>query len=504
MDNDLNRAAAPGSRRLMALYLGACFGGTLLAGEPGAWTGVPSRISAPANSVENSNRFGAAPDGQSQSLFIREPSSDFPPASDSMRSAHFSSGANGSVRPVPNAPKVVVAPPQRTATSGYELKEDAWSDPEIELDPASVMAVFSDKSIHLTQPAARKDKASRQEISVASLRSQPTLRPEQEPSWILPGFSVGSLRESAAKALDDAAIGLSHRASLSAAAAATESLRKVALALDLQRGDNLASTDLAEALLAMSEAEDFVGRYGNVDSAAIARMVRSHETRSLKEYDTSNLTGIGAADIYMDFARQRLGAIAVADPLAAHALGLLAKSYRQRSAESPIALAASVHLMRAAASAAPTDRGLGTELAAVLEQANLHNESQFVLAHVNGLPMENVAGLLDPGMSTEVTATSGTILGADANSARQAIRVEQIAPEAFASISRSEAGPIGDPASMRPLIGSHQAKKSEPSSAVSSQAMYDSPGTATESSKQESKQGNVVTRAFKSVTRIWR
>lgn len=502
MENDLNRAGVPGSRRLMALSLATCFGGSLLAGEPGAWTSVPSRISAPANPVGSSTRVGAASGGRSQSLFIREPSSDSESAYGSSRFPELSMDANVPDRPIATAPKVVAASPQRSPTDRYELQEAAWSGPE--LDAASVLTVFDGEDSRLTQAAARKNKALRQEVTVASLKSQPTLRPETEQAWILPGFSVGSLRESAAKSLDDAAIGLSHRASLSGAAAATEALRNVAQALDLQRRDNLASTDLAEALLAMSEAEDFVGRYGNVDSAAIARMVRSHETRSLKNYDTSNLTGIGAADVYMDFARQQLGAIAVEDPLAAHAIGLLAKSYRQRATESPIALAASVHLMRAAASAASTDRGLGTELASVLEQANLHSESQVVLAHVNRLPMEHVDGILDSGMSTEVTVTSGTLLGTDSNSAGQVIRVEQIAPEAFADISRSEAGPIGDPSLMRPLIGSDQPKKPELSSAVSSQAMYGSPGTATEVLNQGSNQGNFVTRAFKSVTRIWR
>jgi hypothetical protein len=302
-----------------------------------------------------------------------------------------------------------------------------------------------------------------------------TLRVESEGSGILPGFSTASLRQSAAKSLDESTARLTHRASLSAAAAAIDALRLIGQSIDTSHGDGLATTGIESSLVAIREAEDFVGRYGHIDTGAISRMVRSHETKVLKDFDTSQLTGIIAADVYLDSARQTLSSIAIADPLAAHAIALLAKSYRQRATETPLALATSVHLMRAAAAAVPDDRGLAIELASVLEQAKLYAESQTVMAKAMQISSPNE-------MRADSGSTISVVSGKDdgVSSTKQAIQIEQLSPELFASVSRPEGGPTGHDSA-----GSRAAK-------------------ATESATEPAMEGNPVSRAFKSMTRMWR
>jgi len=349
-------------------------------------------------------------------------------------------------------------------------------------------------------------------IPVAATRSDTNTRAVRgTPAMALPGFSVGALRFAAAQSLDEAALALSRRASMSAADAATDSLRKLTQAIDLQTSSNVAGTRLAAALTAMWEAEDFVGRYGTVDSVAIARMVRSHETPVLKGIDASGLSGIAAADHYMNFARRALGSIAGADPLCSHAIAMLAKSYRQRADESPIALAASVHLMRAAAQSASDDLGITMELASVLRQANLPGESAALQDHAEGLATSRPKAALDSDEAIEIFLAA---VASGNQSASQAVKVQQISPEAFAGISRSEAGPMGNVAvsSLGTILQTSvnnsaavttTANQTPPTFTsgidVSLASRIDAPPTS-----GADQSANPLKRTLKSMTRLWR
>jgi hypothetical protein len=262
--------------------------------------------------------------------------------------------------------------------------------------------------------------------------------------------------------------------------------------------------------MAIREADDFAGRYGTVDSAAIARMVNSHHTKTLKEFDTSQLTGIIAADIYLDSARQMLESMAASDPLAAHAIAMLAKSYRQRASESPLALATSVHLMRAAVAAAPGDRALTIELASVLDQANMKAEAQELRTRATPLAGNRDASSAS-GDSSVIAVVTGMRKSADPNHAQQAVRIEQISPEAFALASAAEAGPTGNytgnptlSQTQRPLNQSLQSNGANETVATSTKPSPVNQFDPYAPKTKPAGEGNAVSRAFKSMTQAWR
>lgn len=335
----------------------------------------------------------------------------------------------------------------------------------------------------------------------------PSSRRPIQPSTVMPGFGAVSLREQAAKHLDESVARLGHRASLTAGAEATEALRLIAQAKDLAAQSSDSSAALEAALTALKEAEDFVDRYGTVDGNAITRMVRAHQTMVLKSFDCSQLTGASAADVYLDTSRRILAEMSSTDSLAAHAVACLAKSYRQRSSESRLALAASVHLMRAAVIAMPNDRELTEELASVLNQAELRQEAQHVLA----LSQRLMPRASEPVIGGPIIAVvSGVRLDSANGQATQAVRLEQLTPEAFSQLSRIESGPSGA------LSGHYASQTQSPAmtgtnhsqSAVALVATAPNKNAvaapATESGVIENQVGNPFTRAVKSVTGMWK
>lgn len=260
--------------------------------------------------------------------------------------------------------------------------------------------------------AAKIERANRPQ----SHSNTPSLRHE-----VLPGYSVEALRKSAAESISDAELKLRSQAYLTAAKKATEALQWIAQAVDAQNGQSIASHDLECALTAIRESEDFVGKYGVVDSVAIARMVRSHSTEVLKPYDTSNLNGLAAADLYLNWARKGLSEIVKADPLAVQAIRVLAHSHRLRDDGTPLGVATSVHLMRAAADSQADDPRIHLELAQTLEVAGLHDESEQAFAAV----ANRAAG-------TDRLFSTGK---------RSDLDLIEVSPEEFASISSPAAGP---------------------------------------------------------------
>ncbi len=295
------------------------------------------------------------------------------------------------------------------------------------------------------------------------------------------GYSSSSLRNSAVAALQQSSERLAHRASLSAAAAATEALRLVAQSIDTERRDNSASTEVDRSLIAIREAEDFVDRYGMVDSSAISRMVRSHETTTLKGVELESLSGLAAADAYLDGARRQLVRVAGGDPLAGEAIQMLAKAYRQRAGESSLVTATAVHLMRAAYQTMPSNRETAAEMAAVLGEAHLDGERQQVLAKMMQLPAGSQSTSDD--WQSVVAVVSGTSGGTNA----QTIQIANVSPEAFASVSGLQTGPSG------PVVS--EAK----STATGSPANRSADRTAPVSDASES--GNALMRTLKAMTR---
>ncbi len=451
MDARLNRADAAKRSSLIAVICGAAAAAPLSMGPSDLLAGQPARLPAPVQQLASRENTPA------ENLFIREP-----------------------------VDESVTAKP-------WAISQKSESD-STRTRVANQTASFTSSRL----PSSAPSRPITRTQSLSSLDSAlfTTLRTETAPT-VFPGFSTQSLRQTAAKSLDDAADRLNYRASLSAGASASEALRLVAQSIDIQRGNDQATTEVMAALTTIREAEDFVGRYGVVDSAAIARMVRSHETQALKDFDTSQLTGIVAADIYLDSARQRLAAVAVADPLAVRAIQFLSKAYRQRASESEIALPTSVHLMRAATQVASGDRELAYEFAAILQQAQLNRESQEVLATLSRMPAPsaNRMGEATPGV---IAIVSGTQTTGGLEPTQHAIQIQQLSPDAFAAISRPEAGPSGSAGNIGSLSDAGAGQKS--TSDTHRQTDSASPPKRGDAMPT---QGNAVSRAFKAMTRAW-
>src|SRR5690606_11927243 len=68
-------------------------------------------------------------------------------------------------------------------------------------------------------------------------------------------------------------------------------------------GTSDATRALEQALTAVREAGDLVGRFGHVGTAELQRMVSSHQTPALHDCRLAEVTPYTAADLYLDFAR---------------------------------------------------------------------------------------------------------------------------------------------------------------------------------------------------------
>lgn len=206
------------------------------------------------------------------------------------------------------------------------------------------------------------------------------------------GYGVETLRKSAMELIAEAQLKLDIRAYLTAEERARKALELIAQSIDTREQSLTATRDLAIALTAIREAEDFVGKYGLTSGETIARMVRSHSTEVLKSYDASNLSGLAAADIYLDWACRCVAPIAIADPLAAEAIRILAMSHRMRDNVTPFGIATSVHLIRTAAEGVPGNRRVQLEYEKTLQVAQLSEQESNLLSP--GMVQQGNAGAL--------------------------------------------------------------------------------------------------------------
>ncbi len=169
-------------------------------------------------------------------------------------------------------------------------------------------------------------------------------------------------------------------ANFSARESAVGGLRALAVATDGQYQTSAASDALQIALDAVREAEDFVGRYGQADSAAVNRMVASHQTPVLKDRQNQDMSPHAAADAYLDFARQRLTQAMSSRPEASPLLRVLAHA-EKATRESDVEFANSVSLcyLRAAVATNSQDAEALNELGYGALQLGLLGESEWAL-----------------------------------------------------------------------------------------------------------------------------
>jgi len=237
---------------------------------------------------------------------------------------------------------------------------------------------------------------------------------------IQPGYSIEALRKTAIELIAEAQLKLDIRAYLSAEEKAKQALELIAQAIDTREHSALATRDLTISLTAIREAEDFVGKYGLVDGDTISRMVRSHSTEVLKPYDSSNLNGLAAADVYLDWSRRCLTPLVIADPLAADAIRILAQSHRLRDDGTPFGIATSVHLIRAAAEGAPSNQQVQLDYDTTLKIAGIHG-------HTN---LSNASHTRSMTLGTELEGLQ-----------KRDVNIIEVSQELFAAISPATAGP---------------------------------------------------------------
>lgn len=285
--------------------------------------------------------------------------------------------------------------------------------------PAAMQPMMTTASTTMTATAPPSEiRRAAIRLGASQKLSQASDRPLQtEP--IQPGYSPQTLRRAAGESIQEAQRSLDTQAYLTAADRAVTALELIAQATDSRERSALATRDLKIALTAIREAEDFVGKYGLVDSRGIERMVRSHATEVLKPYDVTRLGGTAAADIYLDWARRCLSPLAASDPLAGEALRVLAHSHRLRDGGTPFGIATAVHLLRAASEADPANRSLSEDYEAALQ----------------------LAGLSEPASSARAGQAGHWSYADPARTPSRPVQIWELTPEQFADVSPALSGP---------------------------------------------------------------
>lgn len=368
-------------------------------------------------------------------------------------------------------PKLIPKPPQLSdMLAGPQLSPAKWVH-----QPLVARQVRQDDSVDAVSPqslSVRGDARSSPrpnaqarpltEIRRAAMRQRATRTPETlnapiQTEPIQPGYSIEAIRKTAMELIAEAQLKLDIRAYLSAEEKAKKALELIAQSIDTHEQSSFATRDLKVSLTAIREAEDFVGKFGLVDGDTISRMVRSHATEILKPYDTSNLNGLAAADVYLDWSRRCLTPLAVADPLAAEAIRVMAQAHRMRDDGTPFGLATSVHLIRAAVEGAPDNRQLRTDYETTLQLAGLSGHSKAAQAGKtvpngqSGALVSQVAA--DWQLSPDRPIALATAL--DGQPKRE-VRIVEVSPEQFATISPATAGPPGTPHAHSMPANNHQ------------------------------------------------
>lgn len=231
-------------------------------------------------------------------------------------------------------------------------------------------------------------------------------------------------------------------ASYAAHAAAVDALRSLAAAADLRAGGKQASQAVNAALEAIREAGDFMGRYGDVETPAIERMVASHRTPVLKGYDLTNVTPLSAADNYLDYAREQLTIAAAGQPEAAQALVVLGNAERKRG-EHPQNLRDSIAIscLRAAVGTTPQNPYLASELGYHAMQLGLLGEARWALELSLALQPSRPAlqNLIEThrlaGNQAKAIELAAQLQQTGPPVPQPAVNILQVSPEVFASIS---------------------------------------------------------------------
>ena len=278
-------------------------------------------------------------------------------------------------------------------------------------------------------------------------------------SW-LPSTTSTSCQQQSLRLLGQAMTEYQHRAWASAEDSGWESLRYAAEGIDIternasfgtNRGSKAASNDLQIARTAIREARDFAGKYGDLDVAAMERVVLSHNTTVLKNLSLRGTPPTDAIDRYLNEARIRLARLATYRPEAAQAIDLIAAIQLGRGDEDLLPSQTALCLRRAALQGQPENANLAERLGMHLAAQGLDSEAKWALEHAMTLnPSPAIHDTLmavtqragDRANALRMAAQMRSRLPSGYNHERGPVpQVVQLSPRQFASVSKSVVPP---------------------------------------------------------------
>lgn len=350
-----------------------------------------------------------------------------------------------------------------------------WTPPvKVAAEPAPVAQIILPPPPAAVEPEAEPTPAEIRQERISQKRAEQRVRSELEeasrPFYSLPpsdqinlGSRRSQLAEEAVEQLRLANWATKRGAIASAKSAAVETLRTIAALRDTQIGNNSHTQSLAECFDAVRESSDFAGRYGPIDTRAIARLIEVHQTPALKHVVTDHLTSARAVEAYLNFAKMRLVQAVQGGPLAAEAALILAdlevlvsNGAIEASADQSSLHSAELALMyrRAAVEISPDNADAYAQLGRTLLRRSIPGAAKAcLLASVRVQPTrQRVEALL------EAAALSGDFILVDqcekqlANAALPSeLPVRVMSPEAFARTSQSMPQRSGPTQSFSPV-----------------------------------------------------
>lgn len=234
---------------------------------------------------------------------------------------------------------------------------------------------------------------------------------------------------------------LARQSPMAARQEAIEALHLIAQSTDETTRSSEGTEALTQALAAVQEASDFLGRFGVVDAVAMQRLVDSHSTRVLKRCDLTQVTPLRAADVYYEFARGRFVDAAAGWAPASRALIIVAKTEPLTSDVGDSNLsAAQVCCLRSAIACDPENATAANDLGHELLALGMFDEARWALEHSyakqpSTAALQNLAELHRVTGNTELAQACVTNLAALQSQQPRVAQVVQLTPSQFAQMS---------------------------------------------------------------------
>ena len=234
---------------------------------------------------------------------------------------------------------------QATSSTSFALLESApEQEGDFGLQRESAIGALAQLPIPTMQPVS---------LPLASLHSQSKDMQHLNLGMSLQPEQLHQLAQETLRKADDLA---ARRADHLAKKLATESLQLFIASQDAVEGGDLHVKSLAAAFNAIQESEDFCGCCDAANVNELRRIITSHQTPVLNDFDAGKISLDDAAEVYLHYARQNFVDAAGQMPEATRALVLLGRLETLMSgSEESLTHSVSVTLLRAAIEIDPSN-----------------------------------------------------------------------------------------------------------------------------------------------------